>query len=382
MKLAPVLFVINSLVGGGAERVMLTLLTGSQGRMTHSPFELALLDDETDAYAPPSWLPLTRLSTGGSMVRGLRSLLSLTRQRRPRLMVSFLTRANVLCIIVGRLLGCRTIISERVNTSAHLAGPENRVPRLLVRATYRFAHRIIAVSNGVADDLVANFGVSRDRIVVIGNPVDLENVAERGAEAVPLPCTSPFIVAMGRLTQTKNMTLLIDAYAASRVTVPLVIMGEGPERDALTAQIAALGLSGRVHLAGFQKNPYAVLARAELYVSASNGEGFPNALVEAMALGRPVVVTNCASGPSEIMADRARETIRETLETPSGMLVPVNDAAALAEAIAKVMADPLQRERQGASGRQIAHEYGVERAVSRYWSAFGVDTVTAGLLEQ
>ncbi len=382
MKHSPILFVINSLAGGGAERVMLTLLAGSKGRMTQSPFELALLDDETDAYAAPAWLPLTRLSTGGSMARGLRSLLSLARRRRPSLIVSFLTRANVLSIIVGRLLGCRTIISERVNTSAHLAGPHNRVPRLLVRATYRFAHRIIAVSDGVADDLVANFGVSRERIVVIGNPVDLENVAERGAEAVHLPCASPFIVAMGRLTQTKNMALLIEAYAASGVTVPLVIMGEGPERDALTAQIAALGLSERVYLAGFQKNPYAVLARAELYVSASNGEGFPNALVEAMALGRPVVVTNCASGPSEIMADRGRETIRDTLETPSGMLVPINDAKAMAEAIAKVMAHPHQRERQGASGRQIAHEYGVERAVSRYWSVFDVDTAATGLLDQ
>jgi N-acetylgalactosamine-N,N'-diacetylbacillosaminyl-diphospho-undecaprenol 4-alpha-N-acetylgalactosaminyltransferase len=370
----PILFVINSLAGGGAERVMLTLLAGSQARMEHCPFGLALLDDEADAYAPPSWLPLTRLSTKGSMVRGLRSLLSLARRRRPRLMVSFLTRANVLCIVVGRLLGCKTVISERVNTSAHLAGRHNRVSRLLVRATYPFAHRVIAVSNGVADDLVANFGVSRDRIVVIGNPVDLDNVVERGAEAVPLPCASPYIAAMGRLTSTKNMALLIDAYAASKVDVPLVIMGEGPERDALAAQIAVLGLSGRIHLAGFQNNPYAVLARAELYVSASNGEGFPNALVEAMALGRPVVVTNCASGPSEIMAGRARETVRETLKTPSGMLVPVNDVAALAKAIAETMADPRLRERQGQSGHEVAREYGVERAVSRYWSAFAVET--------
>ncbi|SEN60612.1 N-acetylgalactosamine-N,N'-diacetylbacillosaminyl-diphospho-undecaprenol 4-alpha-N-acetylgalactosaminyltransferase [Sphingomonas gellani] len=373
MTRGPVLFVINSLAGGGAERVMLTLLAGSQGQMAQNPFELALLDDEPDAYPPPVWLPLARLSTGGSMARGLRSLLALARRRRPRLMVSFLTRANVLCVIVGRMLGCRTVISERVNTSAHLAGPRHRVSRLLVRATYRFADRVIAVSDGVADDLVANFGVRRDRIVVIGNPVDLDNVTSRGGEAVPLPCAPPFIAAMGRLTPTKNMALLVDAYAASGVDVPLVIMGEGPERDVLAAQIARLGLSGRVYLAGFQKNPYAVLAHAALYVSASNGEGFPNALVEAMALGRPVVVTNCASGPSEILADRARESVTGTLETPSGLLVPMNDATALAEAIADVMADPQRRERQGAAGHEVASAYGVERAVSRYWAAFDLD---------
>lgn len=370
MSRAPVLFLINSLAGGGAERVMLTLLAGSAGRRAASPFELALLDEEADAYPPPTWLPVERLATGGSLPRGIAAVLRLVRARRPRLIVSFLTRANVIAVVVGRLTRCPVVISERVNTSAHLAGPRNRLARFLVRATYRHATRVIAVSQGVADDLVANFGVRRERVVAIPNPVDLDAVVARAGEAAALPASPPYIAAMGRLTETKNMGMLIDAYARSGVSVPLLILGEGPQRAELEAQIARLGLTDRVRLCGFQDNPYAVIARADLYVSASNGEGFPNALVEAMALGRPVVVTNCASGPSEILAGRAREAVAGTLATPAGTLVPLNDADAMAAAIAATMADPDRRAREGAAGREAAAAYGVARAVDSYWAIF------------
>lgn len=366
----PVLFLINSLAGGGAERVMLTLLAGSAAQREARPFELALLDEEADAYPPPAWLPVERLATGGSLPRGIAAVLRLVRARRPRLIVSFLTRANVVAVVVGRLTGTPVVVSERVNTSAHLAGPRNRLARLMVRATYRHATRVIAVSQGVADDLAANFGVRRERIVAIPNPVDLDAVERRGAETASLPVAAPFIAAMGRLTETKNMAMLVDAYARSGVAAPLLILGEGPLRPALEAQIARLGLGGRVHLCGFQDNPYAAVARADLYVSASNGEGFPNALVEAMALGRPVVVTNCPSGPSEILAGRAREDVAGTLEAPAGTLVPMNDADAMGEAIAAMMADPDRQARAGAAGREAASAYGVARAVDSYWAIF------------
>lgn len=364
-------FVINSLAGGGAERVMATLLAGSRDRFARFPHELVLLDEEPDAYPVPGWLPLHRLSTKGSLIRGFVDLFRLVLRRRPRALVSFLTRANVLCVIVGRVLGCKVIISERVNTSSHLAGNHHKLSRLLVRATYRFAHRVIAVSGGVADDLVANFGVARERITSIANPVDVDAIMAQGRKVITRPCSGPYLVAMGRLTATKNMALLIDAYAVSGVEVPLVIMGEGPERPALEAQIASLNLSDRVHLLWFQDNPHAIVYGSELYVSASNGEGFPNALVEAMVLSRPVVVTNCASGPSEILAGMTREAISETIDTPAGILVPVNDATALASAISVMMHDRERRQRDGDAAHAMACSYGVQRAVDEYWSVIG-----------
>lgn len=362
------LFLINSLAGGGAERVMLALLSASQARMAASPFKLALLDDDPDAYPTPNWLAVTRLATRGSLRRGFAAVLSLAKRDRPALIISFLTRSNIIAVAVAKLTGRRVVISERVNTSAHLAG--NRLARFLVSATYRRADRVIAVSEGVADDLVTNFGVSRNRVVTIANPVDTELITTRANEQIVLPVDRPFVVAVGRLTETKNMMLLVEAYATARVDIPLVILGEGPERVALQTRIAALGMVDRVHLLGFQPNPFAIVANACLYVSASNGEGFPNALIEAMALGVPVIATNCASGPSEILADLSRNDVHGSLTTPRGTLVPVNDPTALAIAIRDTLAAPERMAAQRLAGRKRADDFSVARAVERYWSTF------------
>ena len=365
-----VLLAINSLAGGGAEQVLLTILAASRNKAGGRPIELVLLDDEPEAYIPPHWLAVVRLDTRRSLLRGIRSLADVVRRRRPRLIVSFLTRANIVAIVVGRLCRCPVVVSERVNTSSHLSGIRNLPSRLLVRATYRWADAVIAVSGGVADDLVRNFGVARDRIAVIANPVDVAALDARAAEAPSLPLPARYVVAVGRLTTIKNMALLVEAYAAAGVTEPLVILGEGPERAALVDLAAQLGVSDRVHLPGFVANPAAIVARACLYVSASNGEGFPNALVEAMALGRAVVATNCPSGPSEILADLAREDVSGTLETAAGTLVPQDNPNALAAAIRAALSVPKTDRRRGEVGRMRAADYGVTEATDRYWAVF------------
>lgn len=366
-----VLFLINSLAGGGAERVMLSILAGSRERIVAGGGALALLDDDPDAYAPPGWLPVHRLSTGGSLLRGLRAVRALVRRERPDLIVSFLTRANVIASAVGRLERRPTVISERVNTSAHLSGRHGAVSRLLVRLAYPRADRVIAVSQGVAEDLARNFAVAPDRIAAIANPVDLAAIRARAAEPASAPVAPPFFVAVGRLTATKNMALLVRAYAEAQPSTALLILGEGPERDSLTAEIARLGLAGRVVLGGFTSNPFALVRQAHAYVSASNGEGFPNALVEAMALERPVIATNCASGPSEILADRAREAVNGPLDTPYGRLVPTDDRSALADALRRFDAlTAAESASMGERGRARADEFSVERAVARYWRVF------------
>ena len=366
-----ILFLINSLAGGGAERVMIALLDGSRDRFADTPFSLALLDDDPDAYAPAPWLPVHRLATGGSLLRGVKQVRALVRRERPDLIVSFLTRANVIAATVGWLESIPTIISERVNTSAHLAGRRAAISRLLVRLSYRRAHRVIAVSQGVGDDLVANFGVSRDRVRAIPNPVDVAAIARIGAAPMPLEVGAPFFVAVGRLAETKNMMLLVQAYAEAAIGAHLVILGEGPERARLQAEIERLGVADRVMLAGFAANPFAVVGRARGYVSASNGEGFPNALVEAMALARPVLVTNCASGPSEILADRRLEDVGGPLDTPYGRLVPTNDRAALAQGLRWLDGqDDAGLLGMGAAGTKRAEEFGVDTAVRRYWQVF------------
>lgn len=364
-----ILFIINSLAGGGAERVICTLLRASQGELRDSQISLLLLDREPAMYQAPQWVEVEQLDCRHSLLRSIWSVWRALRRVKPDLTVSFLTRSNVANIIAATLLGIPAVISERVNTSSHLgSGAGAAVARTLVKATYRKARRIIAVSQGVADDLHASFGVRNDRMAVIANPVDLDAIRAQAQSGAPLPIEGPYAVTMGRLVPNKNFSMLIDAFAKSGIAGNLAILGDGPEREALVRQIEALGLGGRVLMPGFSENPFPTLARAAFYVSPSNAEGFPNSLLEAMSVGLPVISTNCPSGPSEVLADLKREQVGPGVTfAPHGILVAPNDPAAMAEAL-RAMADPARRQSYAERSPQRAADFGVARARDAYWT--------------
>ena len=372
MSAQKVLFVINSLAGGGAERVMTTLLEESLRSGRPEAISLALLDREEIAYPPPPGMDLHQLDARGSLVRSVRQLSALCARLRPDIIVSFLTRANVASVAVGRSLGARVVISERVATSSHLtAGLGGRAASALVRLFYPLAHVVIAVSQGVADDLQQNFGVAPRRIRVVSNPVDaakLRRLAQSPADDAP---TDRFIVGVGRLAPNKNFALLLRAFAASGVDGKLVILGEGPERGRLLELAGELGVAGRVSLPGYRENPFALVARAELYVLASNAEGFPNGLVEAMALGRPVISTNCASGPSEILADLPRAAVSGLTFATYGVLTPTQAVQPLSQALRRLWSDEPLASRYGRLAASRAETYGVSKAAERYWRVIG-----------
>jgi N-acetylgalactosamine-N,N'-diacetylbacillosaminyl-diphospho-undecaprenol 4-alpha-N-acetylgalactosaminyltransferase len=284
--------------------------------------------------------------------------------------MSFLTRSNVASVASGRLLGHRTVISERVNTTSHLGeGAGATIARATVRLAYPYADQVVAPSTGVADELIANYGVDRTVISVVPNPVDTAQIETAAASEPQIVLPPSYIVAVGRLMPNKNIALLLEAYARARPADDLVILGDGPLRQDLGAQAQALGIGERVHMPGFVENPFAVVSRARFYVSASNSEGFPNSLVEAMATGVPVISTNCASGPSEILAECAREEVPGLLEAPHGILVPTGDADAMADAIRRLSADPDRRAAYALAARRRAGAYGLDRAVDGFWTA-------------
>lgn len=363
------LFIINSLTGGGAERVMSTLLHASAPWRDRFDIALALLDREAAAYVPPQWVESIQLDCQGRLLPSIRAVRRLVAAMRPDVTLSFLTRSNVANVLAtaGRPTAC--LISERVNASAHLNGGFSAMTaRMMVRGTYPRADHVIAVSQGVAQDLRRNFGVKQSRLSVIANPVDHDRIA--GLSAVPpaLSLQGDFIVAAGRLVPNKNFGMLIEAFARADLPASLVILGEGPLRGALQAQIERLGLGDRILLPGFLDNPFAVLKRAALFALPSNAEGFPNGMVEAMACGLPVVAANCRSGPSEILLSRAREDVHGIVHGPAGALVPQNDPAAFAEALRAVF-EPGSRADRGAAALDLSRQFSVERTAARYWAA-------------
>lgn len=360
-----VVFVINSLTGGGAERAMANLLAFARDDLSNHDVHLVLLDQEPERHEIDASVTRTTLDARHRLLPSLMQLHGALKRLRPDVTVSFLTRSNCANVVASALLRRPCVISERVHTSSHFGRRLASLgSRLMVRLLYPWADHVIAVSGNVKQDLVENFGVPAGRVSVIGNGISTGTIAARAREQAAIELPEDFIAAAGRLVPTKNFGLLIEAYHHSGLPYPLVILGEGPERARLTAQIATLGLGGRVLMPGYVANPYPVIARARMFVSSSNAEGFPNALVEAMALGCPVVATDCEAGPAEIL-DAAKRAEREPIVANYGILVPVNAPGALSSAMQMMAEEPL-RLQFSFRARQRAADYAPEQVVKRY----------------
>jgi glycosyltransferase involved in cell wall biosynthesis len=290
-------------------------------------------------------------------------LVRLLRERRPDVLLSTLQQNNLIAMWAKLLAGVDTRVILRQGTpfTERQIGPAatvlDRVSTGLYWIFYPKADAFIATSHGVADDLVNNVGVPRDKIRLIYNGVIASDFFARSEEEVSHPFFTkdgpPVFLGVGRLTPEKGFATLIDAFAEYRRSAPakLVFLGEGPLRETLEQRCASHGMVADVAFLGFQRNPYAYMRRATALVVASLYEGFGNALAEALALGTFTISTDCPSGPADIL-DHGR----------FGLLVPVGDAAAMAAAMRTAA-----MQRAPFPGQQDwARQFTVEHAAERY----------------
>jgi len=287
------------------------------------------------------------------------------RCERPQALIACSDGANVVALWSKWLAGgsTRLLISIHTNVSQNARAATKARGRLIphfIRWFYGWADDVIAVSEGVADDIAGIARLDRQKIHVIYNPVDIENIKRLAAEPIRHPWfdpgSPPVVLSAGRLTRQKDFPSLLRAFAQVRQSRPtrLMILGEGEDRASLEGLARELDCRDDVALPGFVPNPYPYMAAASVFVSSSAWEGFGNVLIEAMALGVPVVSTDCPSGPAEILA-RGRY----------GTLVPVSDVDALAQAIATTLDQPPE------AGRSIerASAFSCERIASQYLAA-------------
>ncbi len=376
----PAVFIINSLEGGGAERVMCKLLSilESWFRDQNREVYLLLLDEADEAHVCPDYVNKETLFTDGSLLNGYSVLQQRLKNLQPEYCVSFLTRANMLNIALAKRLGYRSIISERVNTSSHFSGGlKDKVSKVMVRASYPLADRVIAVSEGVKADLIKRFGVPPRKIDTVYNPYDIPAI-NKLSDDIPedLP-PRPYIIGTGRLVPNKNFSLMIRAYAKAGIGEDLLILGQGEERDRLQALAGALGVAERVHFAGFKANPYPYLKGARYFVSTSNAEGFPNAIVEAMCLGKPVVATNCESGPAEILTGDYPVTVSGFRAAEYGALCELNHVEGVAEAM-RYMSDDLNQEEYQYRSLSRARDFSNSIFMAKVISAIHPEPPTEG----
>lgn len=198
----------------------------------------------------------------------------------------------------------------------------------------RLAGATIAVSQDIKNELVKRFGAKKSYIHVIHNPIDIQWIEKQANEPVPpWLVRTPYILTVGRLIEQKDFPTLLRAFSkiSNEIEHMLIILGEGPLRQQIENLIHELGLTDRVFLPGYLSNPFPVYRGADLFVLSSAFEGFGNVLVEAMALGIPVVATRCPGGPKEILK-----------HGKYGPLTPVGNPEKLALAIVNTLSNPIK----------------------------------------
>jgi glycosyltransferase involved in cell wall biosynthesis len=282
--------------------------------------------------------------------------------------VSFITLVNVIAVLAKVFFyrQLRVVINVHDVTSQILEHSKLRrferfLLKRLIRFCYPWADAIVAVAQGIKRDLIESFGVPADKIVVIYNPIDVHRVRSRAAEPVIHPWfadrSMPLIIAVGRLVKLKGFDLLIRSVAQLSIPARLAIIGDGEERAALECLVTQLGLTDRVVLLGFQENPWKYMAQADLFVLSSLTEGMPNVIGEAMALGLPVLVTDCSPGVREYL-DGGR----------AGLLVPPGDPRALARSMEQLLSDASLRRELARRGYERVAQFDLPTTVRAYES--------------
>lgn len=333
-----IVFAVPTFAGGGAERVVSTVA----GRLAASPTARAEVVGLLEPAGPAPSVGAPRRGLAADRVRrGVAALLRDLRRDPPDAVVTTLQHVSTALGLATPLLPRRTRHVARIaNTYSEELALLPRSRRALRRGSIRVSHRgidhFVCVSEGVRDDLVAVARVPKDRCSVIANPVDAAAItrlaaADPGDVPEQVERSRVRFVAVGRLVPQKDHSTLLRAFAeiAEELDASLTIVGDGPLRGHLEDLARSLGVAERTHLPGALANPYPVMAEADVVVLSSRFEGMPNVLLEAMALGRTWVSTDCPHGPAELHAS-----------TGLGRLVAVGDPRELAASMAAAAEDP------------------------------------------
>lgn len=371
------MFVIPSLEGGGAERAASNLLNelsaanvGVTVVLFSKKIGYGLPDKIKVRYInlEPHKNPIYTIIKFFLIVFNLAKII---REEKPFNILSFMDYANIVTILSNILFvkKAKMTISVHIPPTMHLQRYSkdfwNKIISPLIRILYNKADKIIAVSDLIKNDLINNYRINNKKIVTIYNPVDISKINILTKEEISHPWfreDTPIILSVGRLSKQKGFNHLLKAFAIVQKEgdVRLLILGEGEEEEYLKGLSRELRISSNVYFAGFQENPYKYMKRSTIYVLSSFYEGFPNVLVEAMACGIPVVST---------MYPGSDEVIEHEKD---GLLVPVADEKALAEAMLRLLKNPEERGKYSVEAKKKVESFSIEKIARQYKDVLGV----------
>lgn len=344
-----VMFVMNQMTSGGAERVVSILANN----MIDYNFDVSLVITFTSDihYNLNSNINIINLniSRNSSQIdrnlKEIRELISTFKKEKPDIIISFIRNVN--SIIAAKYVGIPIIISERNNPKYD---PKSRFWRVARKLVYPFSDGVVFQTEGAR---LYYSKYIRDKSCIIQNPLQ-ENMPKKEVYDIE----SKSIVTIGRLSAQKNQKTLINAFYNIHKKYPqykLFIYGEGELRQELEQLIRDLGIVDSVIMPGSIKNIHERIVEADIFVFTSLYEGYPNALIEAMAIGLPVISTECDYGPEDIINNDI-----------NGILVPIGDSNKLEIEIERLINDKNKRQKMGLSASNIKNELN-EKIICEKW---------------
>lgn len=332
-----IFFILPSLHGGGAEKITINLAReiSKQGY-----FVEIILFEKKGIYLEEIEKEIKIFSLNAKKIRSsIIPLFIYLKKNKPSVIISVMTNANIIALFLQFFLKIKVIVTEHNLFSQEkesLGFYKKKIYFFLAQILYPRAISIVAVSNGIANDLINNVKINKKKVITIYNPIDIDNIKKNINEKIVHKWigNDNFIVILGigRLSSQKNFSLLIHSFSQFKKKKPnakLVILGEGEERKELEKLIFKLKLTNDIDMPGFIKNPYPYLSKSNIFVLSSNYEGLPTVLIESLICRTQIISTECGSGPREILKSGKY-----------GAIVPINNINCLSLAMEKILKTP------------------------------------------
>ena len=341
-------FMINTLTGGGAERVT-SIVTSHLSQNSDMEIHLITLAKKEKEYELAPEVIRHNLDLDFLSTKGMIKSFLVTRKYMSSLncdcYVGIDIFANIIVSSLNVLSKRRTIISERnAPKQVQIKG----IMKILRKMFYRFADCVVFQTEGAKNDSPSNIA---QKGVVIPNPVK-SNLPRN----IP---TEHVICAAARLSEEKNYYLLINAFkevVKSHPEYSLSIFGQGVMENELKEYVDGLGLTDKIVFEGYCDDVHDRIKNAEVFVLSSNYEGLPNSLLEAMAMGFAVISTDCPPGGPRSLIDDGK----------NGILVPVGDENAMIDALLRYIEDSNFRKKAGELALEVNNKYAVENITSAW----------------
>lgn len=365
-----ILIVIPSMGGGGAERVVVNLANNlDRGRYGVSIATFQERNDYVNELDKDINIICLGKKSKWDFLKLILRLRKVIKEYKPDVVLSLIYYANIITLFAGMSLkrNGKVIISEHIYSYKYLSeGGWRALKRFFMNFAYKKADKIITVSDGIKKILQDDFNIPSEKIVTIYNPIPFDVIVKNSQQAVVHPFFenggNNVIIGMGRLEHQKRFDVLLKAFAIvhrQHNKARLIILGKGALQKDLEELTHKLNLNNFVNFAGFQPNPHAWVLKADIFVLSSDMEGFPMAILEAMACGVPVISTDCPTGPNEIIVNGE-----------NGLLTPRGNETLLAEAMLALLKDEGLRNTFSKTGKKTAEKFNVPNILCQYEQLF------------